>query len=116
MRKYEVIEDNGGGLSLAVWDKKCEKVVYFHTGFEYCQGDLKECIKELQNGACPEKEWDGNCGGLQFDLGTDPQFLYDNIVSSDPCGWDIVADQDGIYHKRMGAAAMLEFGINECID
>ena len=34
MRKYEVIEDNGGGLTLVVFNKN-GKVDYLHSGYEY---------------------------------------------------------------------------------
>lgn len=33
MRKYEVIEDNGGGLTLVVFNKN-GKVDYLHSGYE----------------------------------------------------------------------------------
>ncbi len=111
MRKYEVIEDNGGGLHLAVYDESGESVVYLHSGYEYITGQLTKDLVELKNGAEPEKEWDGNCGGLDLEFGEDPQALYDNITSYE-YGWEIVADNDGIYPNKMGGAACLEFGID----
>ena len=111
MRKYEVIEDNGGGLHLAVYDENGESVVYLHSGYEYITGQLTKDLVELKNGAEPEKEWDGNCGGLDLEFGEDPQALYDNITSYE-YGWEIVADNDGIYPNKMGGAACLEFGID----
>lgn len=111
MRKYEVIEDNGGGLHLAVYDESGESVVYLHSGYEYITGQLTKDLVELKNGAEPEKEWDGNCGGLDFEFGEDPQALYDNITSYE-YGWEIVANNDGIYPNKMGGAACLEFEID----
>lgn len=37
MRKFEVIEDNSGGLTLAVFNTE-GKVDYIHSGYEYSQG------------------------------------------------------------------------------
>lgn len=112
MRKYEVIEDNGGGLHLAVYGENGEDIVYIHSGYEYSSGQLIEDLQNLKNGDEPEKEWDGNCGGLDCEYGEDPQELYDNLTSYE-CGWEIVADNDGIYPEKMGSAACLEFGFDE---
>lgn len=48
--------------------------------------------------------WDGNVD--------DPQAAYDEINSFD-FGFEVVADEDGIYPNKMGVAASLEFGIDE---
>lgn len=102
MRKYEVIEDNGGGLTLVVFDEN-GNVNYLHNKYEHgTPGKLVNDLKLLNNGADPKSEWDGN--------EENPQGTYDNIMSSDH-GWQIVADNDGIYPKKMGCAACREFGI-----
>jgi hypothetical protein len=59
-------------------------------------------IQALKNGDNPATDWDGN--------ENNPQAVYDNIVSFE-YGWEIVADNDGIYPDKMGCAARLEFGI-----
>lgn len=79
MRKYEVIEDNGGGLTLVVFNKN----------------------GKVDN---PVTDWDGN--------EDNPQAVYDNIVSFE-YGWEIVADNDGMYPDKMGCAACFEFGIKK---
>lgn len=104
MRKYKVIEDNGGGLTLAVYDECGENIVYVHTDYEYVPGQLTNDLAELKNGAEPEKEWAGNV--------EDPQETYNNITSYE-CGWNVVADNEGIYYEDMGATARLEFGLSE---
>lgn len=110
MRKFEVIEDNGGGLTLAVFNTE-GNVDYIHTGYEYVKkGQLVKDLEALKNGDNPAEEWDGNCGGLEWEYGNDPQAIYDNIVSFD-CGWEIVADNDGIYPDKMGCVASIEFDI-----
>ena len=100
MKKYEVIEDNGGGLILAVYGEK-GVVEYLHGGYEYNTGQLTEDLNALKNGDDPIT-WDGN---EDF-----PQEAYDNITSFE-YGWEIVADNDGIYPDKMGNAASIEFGI-----
>lgn len=110
MRKYEVLEDNGGGLHLAVFSEDEKEVVYFHSGYEYYPGELLESIEAICEGAQPELEWDGNCGGYENEYGENPQELYDDITS-DEYGCEVIADNEGIYPEKMGAAACLEFNI-----
>lgn len=102
MRRYKVIEDNGGGLHLAVFAESGE-VEYLHTGYEYVNGQLINDLKALKEGDNPAEDWEGN--------EENPQAVYDNITSFEN-GWNIVADNDGIYPDKMGRAACLEFGIN----
>lgn len=104
MKRYEVIEDNGGGLHLAVFAES-GKVEYFHSGYEYgSSGRLLNDLKALENGDNPVEDWDGN--------EENPQEVYDYITSFE-YGWEIVADNDGIYPDEMGSAACEEFGINQ---
>ena len=99
---YEVIEDNGGGLYLAVFDNK-GACVYLHDGYEYVPGQLTADVKAIVNGANPSvDDWDGNA--------EDPQYAYDAITSYQ-YGWAIVADNTSIYPDHMGGAAQAEFGV-----
>ena len=60
MRKYEVIEDNGGGLILSVFDKN-GNVEYLHSGYEFSNsGSIMRDIMMLKNDANPIRDWDGN--------------------------------------------------------
>ena len=95
---YEVIEDNGGGLSLFV--SRGDQVVYSHTGYEYNPGQLTEDLAALAAGSDVE-EWDG--------CGEDPQAEradFDRLEY----GSSIVADGTGTYPDKMGSSANLEFG------
>lgn len=104
MRKYEVIEDNSGGLTLAVFNEN-GNVEYLHSGYEFGNsGSIMRDIMMLKNDANPIRDWDGN--------EENPQAVYDSIISSE-CGWEIVADNDGIYPDKMGCAARKEFGLLE---
>lgn len=103
MRNYKVIEDNGGGLTLVVFGRNGE-VQYLCNGYQFMKkGSLVNDINALKNGEDPSC-WDGNVD--------DPQAAYDEINSFD-FGFEVVADEDGIYPNKMGVAASLEFGIDE---
>lgn len=103
MKRYEVIEDNGGGLTLVVFGTN-GKVEYLHTGYEYNVGQLSEDLTALMNGDDPANEWEGN--------EENPQEMYDNITSYE-YGWEVVADNDGIYQEKMGTVAHIEFKIED---
>lgn len=110
MRKFEVIEDNGGGLTLAIFNAE-GKVDYIHSGYEYIHKQLRDDLEALRNGDNPVEDWDGNCGGMEWEYGTNPQTIYDNITSYE-YGWEVIADNEGIYPEKMGNAAKIEFNIS----
>jgi hypothetical protein len=99
MKRYEVIEDNGGGLALAIFeDGVC---VYYHSGFEYGDpGEIAECIASIDDW----QYWDGNSDN--------PQDAYDSVTSYE-YGWRIIADNGGVYPDRMGYAGRREFGVTD---
>ena len=59
MKKYQVIEDNGGGLTLVVFDENGH-VEYLHSGYEYgTPGRLLEDLENLKSGDNPVVDWGG---------------------------------------------------------
>lgn len=102
MKRYEVIEDNGGGLTLVIFDKK-DRVEYLHTDYEYVKRQLIDDLKALKDGDNPIEDWEGN--------EENPQIVYENIISFE-YGWKVIANNDGIYPDKMGITASLEFEIN----
>lgn len=100
--KYQAIEVNGGGFYLAVFENG--ECIYFHWSTSTV-GHLAGDIKALNEGAHPLKDgWEGNS--------EDPDAKYDDLVADD-YGWEIVADNNGIYPERMGGAASEAFEIEE---
>ena len=91
MNKYDVYEDNAGGLVLIVKDDNND-VVYAHDYYEHKPGDLRRDVEKLSQGDDPSN-WDGNDAALIDDV-EDMQ---------------LIADQDGIYSDNMGVAALIEF-------
>lgn len=94
---WQVIEDNAGGLHLAVLeDGRC---IYYGHGYEHNEDGLRADVQALREGQHPIRDgWE-----MPEDV-DDPQAAYDDITRHE-YGWQIVADHDGIYYDRMGSAA-----------
>lgn len=96
--KFAVYEDNGGGLHLVVWDKT--KIYAFH-GYEYAHGNLAEDLKTLLNKGFNINNWDNEEDGKSF--------LKE--VENSQYGYELVADNEGIYWDDMGGNAKYEFKV-----
>lgn len=101
---YQVIEDGGGALYLAVFNAD-DDIVFFADGFETDPDNLRASIAGAEAGDDVTR-WDAN--GKSLDQ---MQAEYDALVSQQ-FGWSVVADQEGIYPDSMGAAAQLAFGVD----
>lgn len=99
-KKFIIIEDNGGGLTLVVFDDN-GSISYLRTGYEYILGRLTNDLIELANGSDPSTWY--NCE-------ENPEEIYNDFLFHE-YGWEIIADNDGLYSDKMGAAGRLEFGI-----
>ncbi len=103
---YQVLEDNGGGLHLAVFgaDGEC---VYYASGLEHSPDSLHAAIEALRDGGHPlQDSWESDLPD-----GYTPQQLYDELTSYE-YGWEIIADDAGVYPERMGAAGRMVFGLD----
>lgn len=113
MKNYKVIEDNGGGLALVVFAQDGETIEFIHTGYEYNPGQLTEDLENLKNGDDPARDWDGNdldsYDGEEEPTDLETWFPWEQKGS----GWEVVADNDGVYPEDMGATAMDEFNVSE---
>ena len=103
MTTFQVLEDNGGGLHLAVFDSD-DKCIWYASGYEHNSSGLREDIAALRDGAHPVDD------GWESDLpeGYTPQQLYDDLTSCE-YGWKIIADESATYPERMGAAGRMVF-------
>ncbi len=104
--KPEVIEDNAGHLYLFVF--RGEETIYAADGFEHFPGVLKESLEELNRTGTVE-DWEP--GNIE-----EPEAVYETLqdwINEGMGGAQLIADQDGVYPDRMGAAGMIEFGIEE---
>lgn len=104
--RYQVIEDNGGGLHLFVW--RGRTMVYASHDHEYRPGSLvNDDLPALEAGD-DTSTWEG--------ASSTPQDDYDNLTSYEH-GWEIVAEggveRRKLYPGRMGRAAQLEFGVTD---
>jgi len=103
---YQVLEDNAGGLHLAVFDG--DTCIWYASGYEHSPDNLQEDIAALYSGGHPLQD------GWESDLpdGYTPQQLYDELTSYE-YGWEIIADDAGVYPERMGAAGRMVFGLDD---
>jgi len=107
---YQVIEDNGGGVHLAVFNG--DTCIWCASGYEFTPDNLREDIAALQDGTDPvQDDWESNLPD-----GYTPQRLYDELTSYKyGCehGWEIIADETSIYPHRMGVAGRMVFGLDD---
>lgn len=102
---YQVLEDGGGTLYLAVFDSN-EDIVFFSGGFEHDAKNLRSSIEAVENGD-DTSGWDTNGMGQE-----QMQEAYDSLTAHEH-GWAVVADDEGIYYGRMGRAALEAFGVED---
>lgn len=95
---YQVLEDNAGGLHLAVMENG--RVIYYAYGYEHIEDGLRSDLVALRNGEHPLID-----GWETPDDVDDPQMAYESLRVGEVNGAKVVADQDGVYIDRMGRAA-----------
>jgi hypothetical protein len=100
---YQVFENNGGTLTLFVFDKK-DDIIYMHFNYEHTVGKLRADIEELKKDTCNVEEWDG------CEVDGDKKAMW-KIYDQEYEFSQLIADIDGIYPERMGAAGSLEFDV-----
>ncbi len=102
---FQVLEDNAGGLHLAVFDSNGDECIWYGAGYEHSPDTLQKDIAALRDGAHPVDD------GWESDLpeGYTAQLLYTDLTSHE-YGWQIIADDAGVYPDRMGAAGRYVFG------
>lgn len=89
---YEVLEDSGGGLYLAVF--KGDECVYFSGGFEHEHNGLIACLDLLEAGEGTEG-WETDLSELE---------AYSELANAEH-GLEVVAENGKVYPERMGGAA-----------
>ena len=102
---YQVLEDNGGGLHLAIFDG--DKCIWYASGYEHRPDSLLEDIEALQDSHPLQDGWESDLPD-----GYTPQQLYDELTSYE-YGWEIIADESATYPDRMGAAGQRAFGLDD---
>ena len=102
---YVVIEDNAGGLHLAVFRRNT--CIWCGSGYERNLDRLWEDMTALRDGADPIRdEWETDLPDNYT-----AQEVYDEITSPD-YGWSIIADDADIYPDYMGVMGRIAFEIS----
>ncbi len=105
---YRVLEDNNGGLHLAVFDGDGDECIWYASGYEHNPDSLREDIAALRDGGHPlHDNWESNLPD-----GYTAQRLYNRLIVYGYC-WEIIADDVGVYPERMGAAGRMVFGLDD---
>lgn len=113
--RYEVFEDNGGGITMFVLDADGTPI-WGHSGYEYAPEGLKRDIAELEEVGSVDG-WDGNGmydGSCFTEWGDGIPSLQDTYDELSDSEWvDLIADNDGAYPGSMGANAKSAFGLGD---
>ena len=91
-----VFEDNGGGLTLAIW---YSDDFFCHTGYEYNAGGLVDDLVNLASGGNPN-QWE-NMDDMTMSE-------WEELISAE-YGGHIILDMGGLNSAIMGSAGRVEF-------
>lgn len=109
---FQVIEDNGGGLYLLIFNEDRE-IIYMSTNFEYNRGELTKSLVEIMGEKSSEiktiiSHWETSYDENSWDI----QEEYEKLTQ-DKIGCFTIVDNLGIYPALMGNAGAIEFKILE---
>jgi hypothetical protein len=101
--QFEVTENNGGGLTLVVWNDGNGNE-FLHAGYEYNPYQLRMDIAALySDDNCDVTEWEGNDLLSENQPAIPVQQLYDDHDSTKRIAYG-VTDCFEVYPHRMGRA------------
>ncbi len=110
---WEVYEDNGGGLYMVIL--KDGNPVRIFENWEYGpKGVLADAVKQLADDPTAYEGWDGDIAD-DYDIdtwvpGETVKNLYCELTDIQRCN-TLIADNDGVYSVRMGAAGHRAFSV-----
>ena len=112
IKKFNVIENNAGMLILVIFNKD-DEIEYITTDFEYSPGSLISALEKLSYGD-DLSDWKENLLEVNYiyPIVENPKRLESWFPEEQyKTGWNIIADNNGIYPESMGTAGQIEFGI-----
>lgn len=112
--KFEIYENNGGGLFLVIFDSDCNPIRIFENWEYGGPGILADAIKQLEDSPSAYEWWDEDLMERlaieREDLGL-PEItiadMYDKLNGNDV----LIADSNCMYPDRMGSAAQDALGV-----
>lgn len=102
--RFEIYEDNGGGLYLCVFDIDGVCIRIFEN-FEYQDGpSLQEALMLLSEDETSYEQWDGD---LAERIGSTAGALYEEGLGT------LIVDNDGVWLSQLGVAGAKALGISD---
>ena len=121
---FQVMEDNGGGLYLVVFNEDRE-IIFLSGEYEYEHTILTNALIDISNKTIDEAKsivnsWKTNVNNFNNDRSDlDYNSIYEKLTQ-DKIGVFTIVDNQGIYPALMGNAGCIEFKIleeeNKCIN
>ncbi len=114
---FQVMEDNGGGLYLVVFDEDRE-IIFLSGEYEYEHTILTNALIDISNKTIDEAKsivnsWKTNLNNFNNDRSNlNYASIYEKLTT-DKIGCFIIADNQNIYPALMGSAGAIEFKILE---
>lgn len=106
MKKFEVYNDNSGGIALFTFDEN-GTVDFFNNGYEFKEGSLLADLRSLKNG---ELYFDKYAYAELYDIPLEE--MYEEYSSGEVNAPILIADNDGIYPYHNSEYMLPELGIN----
>ncbi len=109
---FKVMEDNGGGLYLVVFNEDLEPI-YMSTNFEINKGELTNALTEISNETPSQiktiiSSWESSYDENSWDIMEEYKKL-----TTDKIGVFTIVDNQGIYPALMGNSGCIEFRVLE---
>ena len=114
---FQVMEDNGGGLYLVVFDEDRE-IIFLSGEYEYEHTILTNALISISNKTIDEAKsivnsWKTNVNDFNNDRSNlDYASIYEKLTT-DKIGVFTIVDNQGVYPALMGNAGAVEFKILE---
>ena len=114
---FQVMEDNGGGLYLVVFNEDRE-IIFLSGEYEYEHTILTNALIDISNKTIDEAKsivnsWKTNVNNFNNDRSDlDYNSIYEKLTQ-DKIGVFTIVDNQGIYPALMGNAGCIEFKILE---
>jgi len=107
MRHYaKIIEDNGGGLTLYIFDDNTTRCIYAHSGYEHTPGQLSQDLQALIDDD-DVSDWEG----YESEVAEGWEDLEIDTILGNTLIAEVADGKLSTYPAKMGRAGQVEFGV-----